>query len=38
LLRSHRRDTLALGPFFLRKAEQPDWKEMEIWKQAVRLD
>ena len=31
-------DTLVLGPFMLRKQEQPNWKETENWQQEFQLD
>ncbi len=31
-------DTLVLGPYVLRKADQPEWKETEQWEQAFQLD
>ena len=31
-------DHLALGPFLLNKAEQPEWKETKAWQQEFQLD
>ena len=31
-------DVLALGPFVLEKAAQPEWKESQEWKQEFQLD
>ena len=31
-------DDLVLGPFLLDKAEQPEWKETQDWKQEFQLD
>ena len=31
-------DCLALGPFLLRKVDQPDWEETENWRETFQLD
>jgi carbamoyltransferase len=31
-------DTLVLGPYVLRKADQPEWKESAKWQAEFQLD
>ncbi|MGH7541270.1 MAG: carbamoyltransferase family protein [Gemmatimonadota bacterium] len=36
-MRTHM-DTLAMGPFLLEKADQPEWKEEVDWRETIELD
>ena len=31
-------DYLVLGPFLLKKSEQPRWEESESWRETFKLD